>query len=148
LKDAKQVLTALIEAHNRHDLEGMLDYIADDIVTIDPVAPIPLKNKHDVRTLYHLIFNSLRDIHFETLFILGEGNQAFVGVRTTGTGSGVWGGKDISGRPFDVYEGIYVRVADGKVNYFMGFSDSAQLTKQLGGYEPALGKERPLGKAR
>jgi predicted ester cyclase len=143
VKDGKQVLAALIEAHNRHDLEGMLKYIADDIVTIDPVAPIPLKNKQDVRKLYQTIFSSLPDIHFDVLFLIGENNQAFAGFRTTGMGSGMWGGKDITGKPFDVYEGIYVRVADDKVNYFMGFSDSAQLTKQLGGYEPALGKERP-----
>ncbi|MDB6087629.1 MAG: hypothetical protein JWN85_413 [Gammaproteobacteria bacterium] len=140
MKDAKQVLAAMIEAHNRHDLEQMLSYIAEDVVVIDPVAPIPLNNKNDVRTLYAMIFKSLPNIHFETLFLVGEEAQAFAAVRTTGTGSGLWGDKDVSGKRFDVYEGLFVRVANHKVNYFMGFSDSAMLTKQLGGYEPALGR--------
>jgi predicted ester cyclase len=141
LNDAKQVVKAMIEAHNRHDLEGMLSYISEDIVMVDTVAPIPLNNKGDVRKLYELIFTTLPTIHFHTMFLIAEGNEVFAGFRTTGTGSGYWGGKDVTGKPFDVYEGIFCRVANGKVNYFMGFSDSALLTKQLGGYEPALGRK-------
>jgi predicted ester cyclase len=142
VNEAKQVVKALIDAHNRHDLEEMLSYISDDIVMIDTVAPIPLNNKGDVRKLYEMIFSSLPSINFETMFIIAEGNEVFAGFRTTGTGSGIWGGKDVTGLPFDVYEGIFFRVVDGKITYFMGFSDSAMLTKQLGGYEPALGRRK------
>jgi predicted ester cyclase len=141
LNEAKQVVKALIEAHNRHDLEEMLSYISDDVVMIDTVAPIPLNDKRDVRKLYEMIFSTLPNIHFQTMFLIAEGNEVFAGFRTTGNGSGIWGGKDVTGKPFDVYEGIFVRVANGKVNYFMGFSDSALLTRQLGGYEPALGRQ-------
>lgn len=130
----------MIEAHNRHDLEKMLSYFSDDVKMIDTVAPIPLNNMDDVRALYTMIFRSLPTINFETMFLIAEGDQVFAGLRTTGTGSGVWGDKDVTGMPFDVYEGIFVRVVNGKINYFMGFSDSAMLTKQLGGYVPALGR--------
>jgi predicted ester cyclase len=86
-----------------------------------------------------MIFKSLPDINFEVTGMISEGNQVFAAFRTTGKGSGMWMGKDIDGRPIDVFEGVHmhVDVQKGQITNTMFYSDSASLTKQLG-YQTAV----------
>ena len=46
-------------------------------------------------------------------------------------------GKDISGKPIDVYEGVHMRIEKDQIVNTMFYSDSATLTKQLG-YQTAV----------
>jgi steroid delta-isomerase-like uncharacterized protein len=133
----KSVVKEFIEAHNRHDVEGMLRQLADDSRMIDPAAPIPLTSKADVRKLYELIFKALPDIRFEVTTIIAEGADVFAAFRTTGRGVGEFMGKDISGKAIDVYESVFMHVENGRITSTVFYSDSATLSKQLG-YVTAL----------
>ena len=137
MKDPKEVVRAFVAAHNRHDIEALMGFLSEDSMMLDVAAPIPLNCKADVRKLYEMIFTSLPDIHFEITGMLGEGNQVFAAFRTTGTGSGQWMGRDITGKPIDVHEAVHMRIEDGQIRNTMFYSDSATLTKQLG-YQTAV----------
>ena len=137
MKDTKQVVKAFVDAHNRHDIEELMGYLADDSVMLDVAAPIPLNSKADVRKLYEMIFESLPDIHFEITGMVCEGNQIFAAFRTTATGKGKWMGRDITGKKCDVFEGVHMRIEKDKIQNTMFYSDSATLTKQLG-YQTAV----------
>lgn len=135
--DPKQVVRAFVDAHNAHDIDRMMSLLTEDSVMIDVAAPIPLNSKQDVRKLFEMIFASI-DIHFEITGVIAEANKAFAALRTTGVGIGVWAGRDITGAKCDVFEGMFCEVRDGKLSRTMFYSDTVTLSKQLGGYAPAI----------
>jgi predicted ester cyclase len=133
----KEVVTAFVNAHNAHDVDKMMSYLTEDSVMIDVAAPIPLDSKKDVRKLFEMIFASI-DIHFEITGMIAEGNKVFAALRTTGPGKGVWAGRDITGAQCDVFEGMFVETEDDQMKTTMFYSDTATLSRQLGGYPPAI----------
>jgi len=133
----KEIIRAVVAAHNAHDVERMMSYFTEDSVMIDVASPIPLDSKNDVRKLYEMIFSSL-DIHFEITGMIAEGNKVFVALRTTATGKGKLAGQDITGAKLDVFEGMFVETIDDQIKTTMFYSDTATCSKQLGNYSPAL----------
>ncbi len=133
----KEVVTAFVEAHNAHDVDKMMSLLTEDSVMIDVAAPIPLDSKKDVRKLFEMIFASI-DIHFEITGMISEGNRVFAALRTTGPGTGIWAGRDIRGAQCDVFEGMFVETQGDQMKTTMFYSDTATLSRQLGGYPPAL----------
>jgi predicted ester cyclase len=133
----KEIVTAFVAAHNAHDLEKMMSYLAEDSVMIDVASPIPLESKNDVRKLYEMIFSSL-DVHFEVTGMIAEGNKVFAALRTTGIGKGMMAGRDITGAKCDVFEGMFAETNGSQIKTTMFYSDTATLSKQLGNYSPAL----------
>jgi steroid delta-isomerase-like uncharacterized protein len=132
MNSPKEIVKAFVAAHNRHDIEALLGFLSENSRMLDVAAPIPLNSKADVRKLYEMIFKSLPDINFEITGMISEGNQVFAAFRTTGKGSGMWMGKDITGKPIDVFEGVHMHIENGQITNTMFYSDSATLTKQLG----------------
>ncbi|NYT68248.1 nuclear transport factor 2 family protein [Pusillimonas noertemannii] len=133
----KEIVRAFVDAHNDHNVEAMMDYLAEDSTMIDVAAPIPLNSKNDVRKLFTLIFSSL-NVHFEITGMISEGSKVFAALRTTGTGTGNWAGRDVRGLQFDVFESMFVDTENGKMTTVMFYSDTASLSKQLGNYAPAI----------
>ena len=133
----KELVTAFVDAHNAHDVDKMMSYLSEDSLMIDVAAPIPLDTKADVRKLFDMIFASI-DIHFEITGMISEGNKAFAALRTTGPGTGVWMGRDLKGAHCDVFEGMFVETDGNQITRTMFYSDTATLSRQLGGYPPAL----------
>jgi len=133
----KEIVRAFVDAHNDHDVEAMMDFLAEDSTMIDVAAPIPLNDKEDVRRLFTLIFSAL-DVHFEITGMISEESKVFAALRTTGTGTGDWAGRDVRGLRFDVFESMFVDTKDRKMTTVMFYSDTASLSRQLGNYAPAL----------
>ena len=136
----KEVATAFVAAHNAHDVDKMMNYLTDDSVMIDVAAPIPLDSKKDVRKLYEMIFAAI-DINFEITGMIAEGNKVFAAIRTTGSGIGVWMGKDLNGAKCQVFEGMYAEIRGNQIEKTMFYSDTATLSQQLGDYSPAIGMD-------
>ncbi|MGE3745301.1 MAG: nuclear transport factor 2 family protein [Sphingomonadaceae bacterium] len=133
----KEVVTAFVEAHNEHALDKMMTYLTEDSEMIDVASPIALESKKDVRRLFEMIFGSL-DVHFEITGMISEGDRVFAALRTTGLGTGEFMGRDLRGAKFDVFEGMFVEVSGHQIKKTMFYSDTATLSKQLGGYSPAI----------
>jgi predicted ester cyclase len=134
---SKEIVKAFIAAHNKHDIDRMMTFLTDDCVTIDVAAPIPLQGKEDVRKLYEMIFSSI-DIHFEITTVISEDNKVFAAWRTTGPGIGVWAGRDVRGLHCDVFEGCLAETRGEKISKMLFYSDTATLSRQMGGYSPAI----------
>ncbi len=143
MMDPKQVVRAFVDAHNAHDIDAMMALLAEDSVMIDVAAPIPLDSKQDVRKLFGMIFAAV-DINFAITEMICEGDRVFAAIDTTGVGTGTWMGRDITGSKCDVYEGMLCEVRDGQIVRTHFYSDTATLSKQLGGYSPAT--DLPAGK--
>ena len=133
----KEIVKAFVDAHNAHDLDLMMSHLAEDSKVIDVAAPIRLDTKNDVRKLFEMIFSSI-DIHFEITRMIAEGNAVFAALRTTGRGVGTWAGRDVAGMECDVFEGMLVETRGDQIFKAMFYSDTATLSKQLGGYSPAI----------
>ena len=133
--DPKQVVRTFIDAHNRHDIDGMLAQLADDAEIADPASPIPLHGKDSIRPQYELIFGAVPDIHFEVTQMIAEGDRVFAALHTTGTGSGDFMGNDITGKAIEVLESMHVRIEQDKIAWGQFYSDTAKLSRELG-YQP------------
>ena len=133
--DPKQVVRTFIEAHNRHDIDGMLEQLADDAHIADPASPIPLHGKASIRPQYELIFGAVPDIHFEVTHMIAEGDLVFAALHTTGTGSGDFMGRDITGKAIEVLESLLARVERDRIAWGQFYSDTAKLSRELG-YQP------------
>jgi predicted ester cyclase len=120
-----------------HDLDKMMTYLSDDSVMIDVASPLPLDSKEDVRKLYAHIFESI-DVHFEITSMIEEGTKVFAALRTTGKGKGVWAGKNVKGAPLDIFEAMYCETNGKQITRTMFYSDTASLSKQMGGYSPVI----------
>jgi predicted ester cyclase len=136
----KEVVKAFVDAHNAHDVSKMMTYLTEDSVMIDVAAPIPLNSKKDVQKLFEMIFASI-DIHFEITGMIAEDNKVFAALRTTGPGTGTWAGRDVRGMHCDVFEGMFVETQGDQIKRTMFYSDTATLSRQLGGYPPAITME-------
>jgi predicted ester cyclase len=133
----KEIMSAFVEAHNAHDVERMMTYLAEDSVMIDVAAPIPLNSKGDVRKLYEMIFASF-DVRFEIAGMIAEGDRVFAALRTTGLGKGQWQGRDITGLHCDIFEGMFCEMQGNQIKKTMFYSDTATLARQLGGHQTAI----------
>ena len=133
----KEVAAAFVAAHNAHDVDKMMSYLTEDSVMIDVAAPIPLDSKKDVRKLYEMIFAAI-DINFEITGMIAEGNKVFAAIRTTGSGIGIWMGKDLKGAKCEVFEGMFAEIRGNQIEKTMFYSDTATISQQLGDYSPAI----------
>ena len=141
--DPKDIVRGFVAAHNAHDVDKMMEYLTEDSVMIDVAAPIPLDTKADVHKLFTMIFASI-DIHFEITGMIAEGNKVFAALRTTGPGTGTWVGRSIKGCYCDVFEGMFVETEGDRIKTTMFYSDTATLSRQLGGYPPAIEMDRDV----
>jgi steroid delta-isomerase-like uncharacterized protein len=128
---AKEIALRFIDAHNRHDVEAMLDCLDADMKMLDPAAPIPLHTKDDVRTLYRSIFTAFPDIRFDVTGIITEDDLVFAALHTTGQEAGDFMGRDMRGKPVDVFEAMFARAAGEKITWAQFYSDTATLQAQL-----------------
>ena len=133
--DPKQVVLSFIEAHNRHDIAGMLARLTDGAQIADPASPIPLHGKADIKPQYELIFGAVPDVHFEVTHLIAEGNLVFAALHTTGTGAGDFMGRDITGKTVEVQEAMLARIEGDRIAWGQFYSDTAKLSKELG-YQP------------
>lgn len=134
--DSKQVVLSFIDAHNRHDINGMLARLTEKVELADPASPIPLHGKADIRRQYELIFGAFPDIRFEVTHLIAEDDLVFAALYTTGTGSGDFMGLDVTGKTVRVHEAMLARIAGDQIAWGQFYSDTAKLSKELG-YQPS-----------
>jgi predicted ester cyclase len=67
-----------------------------------------------VRTLSRRIFAAFPNIHFAVTGMIAEGAQVFAALHTTGQGAGDFMGRDMRGKPVDVFEAMFARIEGEK----------------------------------
>ncbi len=85
-----ELLEAICDAFNRHDLEGVMSFFADDGVFDKPAGPeihgARVSGKEKVRAEFAALFDAVRDLHWEGTANWVSGNMGCSQWRRTGTG--------------------------------------------------------------
>jgi steroid delta-isomerase-like uncharacterized protein len=134
MSEAAALARRFVAAHNAHDVSGMLALLAEPFEYRDPAAPASVRTRADLADLYTGIFGAFPDIRFDVTDVFAGDDGAFLVFRTTGTGAGVFAGKDVRGRVIDVEEAGLFRVSGDRIWLVHFFSDTLTLDRQLGGY--------------
>ena len=134
MTDLKILANDVYATISKHDLEGFLDYIADDVIEHEPPpVPEPLPGKAGVRQWFEVLFTAFPDVTMTPEDLITEGDKGVARVRVQGTHRGEFMGIPATGKPIDVELIDIVRVnSDGKVAEHWGIVDDATMMQQLG----------------
>ncbi|MEJ2853211.1 MULTISPECIES: ester cyclase [unclassified Saccharothrix] len=123
-------------AWNRHDVDGFLATMTDDVEWIDDAEPRPIHGRDEARKAMQAWLTAFPDMHIDvTNRVVGD--DAVAGeLRLTGTNSGPMemGGATIppTGRRIDTVGTYFVKTVNGKVSQFHTHPDTFGMMTQLG----------------
>jgi ketosteroid isomerase-like protein len=89
-----EVLVAVLDGFNRHDLEGILEHFADDAVFESPRGPHPFGTRYEgkdaVRAGLARRFEGIPDVHYgdDRHFVSADGSRGVSEWTLTGTTTG------------------------------------------------------------
>jgi ketosteroid isomerase-like protein len=108
----KEVLMALAEALNRHDIDGAMALMADDCVYLASVGPeldgVVFHGTDEVRRGFETLVETYPDLHYADMRVVVDGKSAAAGWTMTGTDAMT--GERIEVRGCDLFE-----LAGGKI---------------------------------
>jgi steroid delta-isomerase-like uncharacterized protein len=107
-----EVLTALAEALNRHDVDQAMALMANDCVYLASFGPeldgTTFRGHDQVRRGFEALITTYPDLHYKDMQVLVDGDTAAAGWTMTGTDSR--SGERVEMRGCDLFE-----LADGKI---------------------------------
>jgi steroid delta-isomerase-like uncharacterized protein len=114
------------------DLDGFLDYLADDFVDHEP-GPGLEPTKAGTRQLFGMMKAAFPDLRFDAEDILESGDKVVARARVTGTNKGDFMGIPASGKTIDIQAIDIIRFgADGLVHEHWGVMDIMSMMQQIG----------------
>lgn len=117
---------------NRHDLEAIMEYGADDMVVHDLPEEFG-QGKEGMRRFLQTFFQAFPDYHTEVIDLVAEGDLVASHNRITGTHQGDFLGVPASGRVVEWEDVDLARFDDdGKVVEYRNFADMLALMQQMG----------------
>ena len=76
--ETRQIVLALFEAFNRHDVEALVEAYAEDVKIISPGDTEPRSGREVVREIYQGHFDDIPGVHDAVQNIVAEGDRAAV----------------------------------------------------------------------
>ena len=126
----EQICRAVIErGFNNGDLDGLEEYVADDIVEHQDGATSGIDG---LRALITELRSQFSDLHLEIQDTATSGDRVWLRIRSTGTNDGPLWGRPATGRPIDITVMDVMRVADGRMVEHWGVADRLAVLKQVG----------------
>ncbi|MBW3622468.1 MAG: ester cyclase [Armatimonadetes bacterium] len=133
---AMEVVQQVIDAYNRHDLEGFARRHSEEMVTVAPAAP-PLRGLQTLRASLPQEWQAFPDAKIEVKRIVGDDRQVAVELVWTGTYR-----RDLEGLPPADGQtlrlsqmGVYT-VRNGRVTSLRSYYNPEDLTRQLAAKRP------------
>ncbi|GGJ58644.1 ester cyclase [Streptomyces brasiliensis] len=115
-----------VAALNAHKLDGLDEFIADDVVLNgDPGT------RDDVVAVLNHEIDAVPDLHWEVKELLFDRDRIAVRATNTGTPVKEWLGVPPSGASFEIVEYAIYRVSDGRFVQMTSLHDSADMLRQL-----------------
>ncbi|MEU1601596.1 ester cyclase [Streptomyces sp. NPDC005708] len=115
-----------VAALNAHELGGLDEFIADDVV----LNGDPGTRDDVIAVLTHEI-DAVPDLHWEVKELLFDRDRIAVRATNTGTPVKEWLGVPPSGASFEIVEYAIYRVSDGRFVQMTSLHDSADMLRQL-----------------
>jgi len=130
LHSLAQDLYALI---SKHDLEGFLDHVADDMVEHEELPfPDSPTGKEGVGAMFASMFAAFPDFAMTVDDTIVEGDKVVIRVRATGTHEGEFMGIPATGNRIEVPLVDIMRISNGKIAEHWGVMDVGVMMQQLG----------------
>lgn len=101
-----QVIEALFEAFNDHDVARIRDFYTDDAVVYSPEACEPTVGPDAIAAGYAEMFQQIPDVHDELTLVVSEGDRVAVTFTATGT---------VEGYSFELPIAAFLQMEDGKI---------------------------------
>jgi steroid delta-isomerase-like uncharacterized protein len=118
---------------SKHDLEGFLDLVADDMIEHEELPfPEATGGKAGVGALFQSMFDAFPDFEMSVEDTIAEGDKVVIRVTARGTHQGEFMGMPPTGRRIEVPLIDIARIRDGKIAEHWGVMDNAAMMQQLG----------------
>jgi steroid delta-isomerase-like uncharacterized protein len=136
-KTLTDLMTAAVEAFNRHDPDAFTEVYAEDAVVFDPMQPEPLRGRGAIRKDIVEFLTAFPDVKMEFVSKVSDGERLAAELKLTGTHSGPLATPDgeiaPTNRRFEMRTGAFIRAnGAGKVVENGRYYDLAGLMEQLG----------------
>jgi steroid delta-isomerase-like uncharacterized protein len=139
MQNVRSLVESYYETYSRHDIDGLLAMMADDVCIHFPVDEKPKTNKEQIRAAWTLSFNVvIPDIRQELHTIVADGNHAAVQFTEYGTvhipeDSARRAGLAVEPRPYAIDMGsFYTFNSRGLISKIRSFWDTGNFARQLG----------------
>jgi ketosteroid isomerase-like protein len=139
MPDPRRLLQTYYETYGRHDLEGLLAMMDDDVRVYFPVDEKPKIGKDEIRPAWTLSFAAIiPDIRQELHTIVAEGNHAAVQFTEYGTvhipeDAARKAGLAVKPRPYAMDMGsFFTFTGEGLIREIRSFWDTGNFARQLG----------------
>ena len=123
--ETRDIVIALFEAFNAHDLDAILVLYHPDIAKINPDHPEPRVGKEVVREIYSNIFQELPGVQDTVRRIIAEGDQAAVEFTAS------WSMPGEDGTPVNPELNIaaFMKIKDGRIIEDVTYYDRSPLPR-------------------
>jgi len=132
-EQGQQIVTAWVEAFNRHDPDAVAAFYIEDAVSRDMGRDMALMGRAAIRESMATYFESFPDIVMSISRVGVDGETAFLEWHATATHGGPYHGLAATGRQGEV-DGCNVLnfAADGRITSAISYWDVASLLRQMG----------------
>ena len=127
----KEVVRKAIEAFNNQDLEAYWSYHTEDTTSHEVYFPEPL-TKEQMSEFVPKLWHSYPDWHIDTKSITAEGDMVAVENIMTATFLRDFDDQKATGKSFEVREGVFFQMKDGKIHHVRIYLDQKTQEEQLG----------------
>lgn len=127
--DTEKRLRSLIDRANRQDVDGLQDYLAENLVFINPVTG--RTNKDGMRAFHAALFGAFPDTHYHIDHLLVVGNSVVVECTVTGTQKGDFAGVAASNRRLELPVAFSIEFSGDLVEEWRTYLDTGSLIRQL-----------------
>jgi steroid delta-isomerase-like uncharacterized protein len=127
----KEVVRKAIDAFNRQDLETYWSCHTEDTTSHEVYFPKPL-TKDEMSKFVPELWHAYPDWHIETRMMVAEGDMVAVENVMTATFVRDHGEVKATGKSFNVREGVFFQMKDGKIQHVRVYLDRRSQDEQLG----------------
>jgi ketosteroid isomerase-like protein len=122
-----------LAAHQRHDLDGLLDCV-NDTITIQSAAGAnmpPAEGKTQARHHWQTIYNTFPDMRMEKVGVVADEDTIFAEISHGGTMSGPMGPHQPTGKAYRVDGAFRIDFVAGRIESILSYWDTAAMLRQL-----------------
>lgn len=126
------------QAYRRHDLDGVLAHLADDVVVEFPTSEEPSRGKDSIRAVWAKLFSTIiPDINPEVITTVAQGDTVACEFVETGTlvipAEAAAAGVEPGGRPYTMSMVTFFHLnGDGLIDRLRSYWDTGNFARQLG----------------
>ncbi len=127
----KETVRSAIEAFNRQDLDAYWSYHTEDTTSHEVYFPKPL-TKDEMSEFVPELWEAYPDWNIDLQTVFAEGDLVAVENIMTGTLENDHGDIKATGKSFNVREGVFFQMKDGKIQHVRVYLDRKTMNEQLG----------------